>query len=92
MGTAGAKAFGDTLLVNKTIQTLDVSENSFGKPVVGDQVKLKSSGEMKVVIFLSLPLRTMVHSVWFVFRASATAFPPSGPSLFPEASSCLYQE
>ena len=49
MGTAGAKAFGDTLLVNKTIQTLDVSDNSFGKMQVGDQVKLKSSGEMKVV-------------------------------------------
>ena len=49
MGTAGAKAFGDTLLVNKTIQTLDVSDNSFGKPQVGDEVKIKSSGEMKVV-------------------------------------------
>ena len=49
MGMAGAKAFGDTLLVNKTIQTLDVSDNSFGKPVVGDQVKLKNSGEMKVI-------------------------------------------
>ena len=49
MGTAGAKAVGDLLLVNKTIQTLDVSDNSFGKPVTGDQVKLKSSGEMKTV-------------------------------------------
>ena len=49
MDTAGAKAFGDTLLVNKTIQTLDVSDNGFGKPQVGDLVKLKSSGEMKVV-------------------------------------------
>ena len=49
MGTASAKAFGDMLLGNKTIQTLDVSDNSFGKPVVGDKVKLKSSGEMKVV-------------------------------------------
>ena len=49
MGTAGAKAFGDTLLVNKTIQTLDVSDNSFGEVQVGDEVKLKSSGEMKVV-------------------------------------------
>ena len=49
MGTAGAKAFGDMLLGNKTIQTLDVSDNSFGKPVVGDQVKLKRSGEMKIV-------------------------------------------
>ena len=46
MGSAGAKAFGDTLLVNKTLQTLDVSKNSFGKPQVGEQVKLKSSGEM----------------------------------------------
>ena len=49
MGTAGAKAFGDMLLGNKTIQTLDVSDNSFGKPVVGDEVKIKSSGEMKTV-------------------------------------------
>jgi hypothetical protein len=49
MGTAGAKAFGDMLLGNKTIQTLDVSDNSFGKPQVGEQVKIKSSGEMKVV-------------------------------------------
>ena len=49
MGMAGAKAFGDMLLENKTIQTLDVSDNSFGKVQVGDQVKLKSSGEMKVV-------------------------------------------
>ena len=49
MGTAGAKAFGDVLLVNKTLQHLNVSNNSFGRPVVGDQVKLKSSGEMKTV-------------------------------------------
>ena len=49
MGTAGAKAFGDVLLVNKTIQHLNVSDNSFGKVQVGDQVKLKSSGEMKLV-------------------------------------------
>ena len=49
MGTAGAKAVGDLLLMNKTIQTLDVSDNSFGKPQVGEQVKLKSSGEMKVL-------------------------------------------
>ena len=49
MGTSGAKAFGDMLLGNKTIQTLDVSDNSFGKVQVGDQVKLKSSGEMKLV-------------------------------------------
>ena len=32
--------------MNKTIQTLDVSDNSFGKPQVGDQVKIKSSGEI----------------------------------------------
>ena len=49
MGTAGAKAFGDVLLVNKTIQHLNVSDNSFGMPVVGEQVKLKSSGEMCTV-------------------------------------------
>ena len=49
MGSAGAKAFGDLLLVNKTIQTLNVSDNSFGQVQVGEQVKLKSSGEMKVV-------------------------------------------
>jgi hypothetical protein len=46
MGPAAAKAFGDVLLVNKTLQILDVSNNSFGEPLVGDQVKLKSSGEM----------------------------------------------
>jgi hypothetical protein len=34
---------------NTTLKTLDVSDNSFGKLAVGDQVKLKSSGEMKVV-------------------------------------------
>ena len=51
MGTAGAKAFGDVLRVNKTLQHLNVSNNSFGKMQVGDQVKLKSSGEMKTVIF-----------------------------------------
>ena len=46
MGTAGAKAFGDALRVNKTLQHLNVSNNSFGKGQVGNQVKLKSSGEM----------------------------------------------
>ena len=45
MGMAGAKGFGDMLLVNKTIQTLDVSDNGFGKMQEGDDVKLKSSGE-----------------------------------------------
>ena len=49
MGTAGAKAFGDVLRVNKTLQHLNVSNNSFGRPVVGDQVKLKSSGEICTV-------------------------------------------
>ena len=54
MCTAGAKAFGDALLVNKTIQTLDVSYNGFEKMQVGDEVKLKSSGEMKVVTEIDL--------------------------------------
>ena len=49
MGTAGAKAFGDVLRVNKTLQHLNVSNNSFGSVQVGDQVKLKSSGEIKTV-------------------------------------------
>ena len=51
MGTAGAKAFGDVLRVNKTLQHLNVSNNSFGKVQKGDQVKLKSSGEIKTVTF-----------------------------------------
>ena len=46
MGTAGAKAFGDVLRVNKTLQHLNVSNNSFGKMQKGDQVKLRSSGEV----------------------------------------------
>ncbi len=50
LGTAGAKAFGDVLRVNKTLQHLNVSNNSFGKVQVGDQVKLKSSGEIRNVI------------------------------------------
>ena len=49
MGTAGAKAFGDVLRVNKTLQHLNVSNNSFGKVQKGEQVKLKSSGEMCTV-------------------------------------------
>ena len=49
MGTAVAKAFGDVLRVNKTLQHLNISNNSFGKVQVGDQVKLKSSGEMCTV-------------------------------------------
>ena len=51
MGAAGAKAFGDVLRVNKTLQHLNVSNNSFGKVQEGDQVKLKSSGEMKTVTY-----------------------------------------
>ena len=54
MGTAGAKAFGDALLVNKTIQHLNVSDNSLGKAQVGDQVKLKGSGAIKVVSFVHM--------------------------------------
>ena len=50
MGTACAKAFGDVLRVNKTLQHLNVSNNSFGRPVVGDQVKLKSSGQVCTVM------------------------------------------
>ena len=49
MGTAGAKAFGDVLRFNKTLQHLNLSNNSFGRVQVGDQVKLKSSGEMCTV-------------------------------------------
>ena len=49
MGTAGAKAFGDVLRVNKTLQHLNVSNNSFGRLQKGDQVKLKSSGEVCTV-------------------------------------------
>ena len=53
MGTAGAKAFGDVLRVSKTLQHLNVSNNSFGKVQVGDQVKLKSSGEMCTVTYIN---------------------------------------
>ena len=49
MGNGGAKALGDMISVNKTIQILDVSDNSFGELQVGDEVKIKSSGEMKIV-------------------------------------------
>ena len=49
MGAAGAKVFGDMLSMNKMLQTLNVSNNSFGKPQEGDTVKVKSSGEMRVV-------------------------------------------
>ena len=53
MGTAGAKAFGECLRVNKALQHLNVSNNSFGRPAVGDQVKLKSSGEMCTVLVVT---------------------------------------
>ena len=53
MGAAGAKAFGDVLRVNKTLQHLNVSNNSFGKVQVGDQVKLKSSGEVCTVTYIN---------------------------------------
>ena len=53
MGTAGAKAFGDALRVNKTLQHLDVSNNSFEKVQVGDQVKLESSGEVCTVTYIN---------------------------------------
>ena len=49
MGTAGAKAFGEMLQANKTLTSLDVSDNSFGMPQKGDFVKLLSSGEMCTV-------------------------------------------
>ena len=61
MGTAGAKAFGDVLRVNKTLQHLNVSNNSFGHPVVGDQVKLKSSGEMCTVHTIEWNGKPSVH-------------------------------
>jgi len=40
------------LSVNKTLQRLDVSNNSFGKMQKGDQVKLKSSEEMCTLTML----------------------------------------
>ena len=49
MGIAGAKAFGDALRVNKTLQHLNVSNNSFGRVQKGEQVKLKRSGEVCTV-------------------------------------------
>ena len=49
MGTAGAKAFGDMLQINTTLTQLNVSGNSFGKPQVGDSVKLKSNGQICAV-------------------------------------------
>ena len=51
MSDAAAKPFGGMLSENTTLKTLDVSGNSFGKLAVGDQVKLRSNGEMKVVTY-----------------------------------------
>ena len=53
MGTAAAKSFGDAMLVNKTVQHLIVSDNSFGKPVVGDQVKHVPSGQVCTVNYVN---------------------------------------
>ena len=52
MGGAGAKAFGDMLLGNKTIQTLDVSDNSFGKVQKRDKVKHNTSGSVCTVNYV----------------------------------------
>ena len=49
MSTFAAKAFGGMLSENTTLKNLNISGNSFGKMQLGDQVKIKSSGEMKVV-------------------------------------------
>merc|ERR1711871_53979 len=50
MGTAGAKAFGDVLRVNKTLRHLNVSNNSFGKMQVGDQVKVSNNSFGRPVV------------------------------------------
>ena len=49
MGNSVAKAFGDVLLVNKTLQHLNVSNNSFGKVQIGDKVTIKG-GNTKLVL------------------------------------------
>ena len=49
LGNAGAKAFGDLLLVNKTILHLNVSANGFGEVQAGDQVKLKDGSVKRVL-------------------------------------------
>ena len=49
MGNAGAKAFGDVLRVNKTLQHLNVSNNSFCRVQKGDQVTIKG-GNQKLVL------------------------------------------
>jgi hypothetical protein len=48
MGANAAKVFGEMLLLNTTLQTLNMSNIGLGKIHAGDQVKLKSSGVMKV--------------------------------------------
>ena len=48
LGNAGAKAFGDSMLVNQTILHLNVSDNGFGKVQAGDQVKLKDGSVKRV--------------------------------------------
>ena len=57
MGTAGAKAFGDVLRVNKTLQHLNVSNNSFGRIQKGDQVKLVRFGDPNMSIKKDQPGR-----------------------------------
>jgi hypothetical protein len=55
MGNGGAKVFGDMLRGNKTLQTLDVSNNGFGSVQVGDQVKLKNGSIKRVIKFPGNP-------------------------------------
>ena len=55
MGNGGAKALGDMISVNKTIQVLDVSNNGFGKMQAGDQVKLKDGSIKRVIKFPGNP-------------------------------------
>jgi Ran GTPase-activating protein (RanGAP) involved in mRNA processing and transport len=52
MSTAAAEAFGAMLSENTPLKTLDVSDTSFGKPALGDQVKLKSSGETRTIDYI----------------------------------------
>ena len=53
-GNAAAKAFGGMLPLNKTLQTLDLSNNSFGKPALGDQVKHVPSGRVCTVNYANV--------------------------------------
>jgi hypothetical protein len=55
MGNAAAKAFGGMLQDNKTLQTLNVSNNGFGKVQAGDQVKLKDGSIKRVITFPGNP-------------------------------------